>query len=79
MMIKIINQQKIIEWASQRPRPIDELAYLAKCSHSLARQIINGTYPKGKHPREVYCDNISAAMGYERKDVFIIQAIDEAA
>ncbi|MGB0452573.1 MAG: hypothetical protein ACPGJV_02580 [Bacteriovoracaceae bacterium] len=73
MRTKTINQTLINEWASQRPRPVNELAYKVGCSQTLARQIINGSYPKDTHPRYVYCQKIADVMGYKVEDLFVTQ------
>lgn len=70
---KFINQNLINEWASKRARPVAELVYKSGCSQTMARQIINGSYPAGKHPTFVYQQKIAEVIGCEVQEIFIIE------
>lgn len=73
MTKKTIDQKRINEWASKRARPVIELAFETGCSMTLAKQIINGRYPTGKHPTYVHQKNIARVIGCEIDELFCQQ------
>ncbi len=74
MNTRTINFDKLIEWAKANDVATVTLAAKVKCSPTMARELLNGTYNSGRAPRELYMVSLCRVTGIPKDELFPLSA-----